>query len=66
MITVSGFADYAQAFDYYRNFKTENIVRNPTAVKMMTFVISNNNLKVLNNDKNPGRYQLFFMEKYLK
>ena len=33
---------------------------------MMTFIISNDNLKVLNKDKNPGRYQLFFMEKYLK
>jgi len=66
MITVSGFADYAQAFNYYNTFKTELFVRNPKGTKMMTFVISNNNLKVLNNDKNPGRYQLFFMEKYIK
>jgi tetratricopeptide (TPR) repeat protein len=66
MITVSGFPDYTQAFEYYDKFKTEKIVRNPAGVKMNTFLISDKNLKVLNNDKNPGRYQLFFIEKYLK
>jgi tetratricopeptide (TPR) repeat protein len=66
MITVSGFADYTQTFNYYNNFRTEQLVRNPNGTKMMTFIIDNNNLKVLNNDKNPGRYQLFFQEKYLK
>jgi len=66
MITVSGFRDYSQAYSYYSLFKPENQIRNPKAAKMMTFIISNENLKVLNNDKNPGRYQLFFMEKYLK
>jgi tetratricopeptide (TPR) repeat protein len=66
MITVSGFSDYTQTFDYYRTFKTDQIVRNPSGTKMTTFIISNNNLKSLNNDKNPERYLLFFMEKYLK
>jgi tetratricopeptide (TPR) repeat protein len=66
MITVSGFPDYSQAFSYYSTFKPENQVRNPKGAKMMTFIISNENLKVLNNDKNPGRYQLFFLEKYIK
>jgi tetratricopeptide (TPR) repeat protein len=66
MISVSGFSDYAQTLDYYSAFRTDKIVRNPSGTKMMTFIINNNNLKALNNDKNPGRYQLFFMEKYLK
>ena len=66
MITVSGFSDYSQALDYYNTFSTEKNVRNPSGTKMMTFIISNDNLKVLNNDKNPERYQLFFKEKYLK
>ena len=66
LITVSGFTDIAQAMDYYNAFKTEKYVRNPTGARMMTFIISNDNLKVLNDDKNPGRYQLFFKEKYLK
>ncbi|MEI8225419.1 MAG: tetratricopeptide repeat protein, partial [Bacteroidota bacterium] len=61
MISVSGFSDYAQTFDYYSAFRTDQIVRNPSGTKMMTFIISINNLKALNNDKNPGRYQLFFM-----
>ena len=66
MITVSGFQDYSQAFNYYTLFKPENQVRNPTGSKMMTFIISDSNLKVMNNDKNPGRYLIFFEEKYLK
>ncbi|TAL62914.1 MAG: tetratricopeptide repeat protein, partial [Bacteroidetes bacterium] len=66
MITVSGFSDYLQVFNYYNGFRTDKIVRNPTGAVMMTFIISNDNLKVLDNDKNPGRYQLFFMGKYLK
>jgi len=65
-IIVSGFSDYAQALNYYNTFKSEKFVRNPTAAKMMTFIISANNLKVLKNDKNPDRYLLFFKEKYLK
>jgi tetratricopeptide (TPR) repeat protein len=66
MITVSGFSDYTQTFDYYSAFRTDQIVRNSSGAKMMTFIISNDNLKTLNNDKNPGRYQLFFIENYLK
>jgi len=66
LITVSGFPDIAQAMDYYNAFKTEKFVRNPTGARMMTFIISNDNLKVLKDDKNPGRYQLFFKENYLK
>jgi len=66
LITVSGFSGFRQALDYYNSFKPEKVVRNPAGVKMMTFIISDENLKVLNNDKNPGRYQLFFKEKYLK
>jgi hypothetical protein len=65
-IIVSGFHDFAQAFDYYNSFKSEKSVRNPTGAKMMTFLISDSNLKVLKNDKDPGRYQLFFKDKYLK
>jgi tetratricopeptide (TPR) repeat protein len=66
MITVSGFADYAQASGYYNLFKPESYIRNAKGAKIMSFIISNENLKVLNSDKNPGRYQLFFIEKYLK
>lgn len=66
MITVSGFPDFMQAFDYYHDFSIEKFVRNPTGSKMMSFIISNDNLKVLKTDKNPGRYKLFFMEKYVK
>jgi tetratricopeptide (TPR) repeat protein len=66
MITVSGFADFAQAMAYFNSFKKETQVRNTKGAGMLTFVISNNNLKVLNKDKNPDRYQVFFKENYLK
>jgi tetratricopeptide (TPR) repeat protein len=66
LITVSGFPDFAKAIDYFNLFKTEKLVRNPKDAKIMTFVISDNNLKVLKNDKNPNRYQLFFRDKFLK
>jgi tetratricopeptide (TPR) repeat protein len=65
-ITVSGFADFSQAMDYFNAFKSERTVRNPSQARMMTFIINESNLKVLNSDKNPDRYQLFFKEKFVK
>ena len=66
MITVSGFPDYKTAFDYYNSFNAEKIVRNPKGSKIDISIISNENLKVLNNDKDPGRYKMFFIDNYLK
>ena len=65
MITVSGFQKFVQSMDYYKAFATEKIVRNPSASRIYAFIISNNNLKTLNTDKNPERYLLFFKENYL-
>jgi outer membrane protein assembly factor BamD (BamD/ComL family) len=65
-ITVSGFTGYKEALNYYNAFKTEKSVRNPTSAKMMTFIISAENMKVFKNDKDPGRYLFFFREKLLK
>jgi tetratricopeptide (TPR) repeat protein len=66
MITVSGFNNYRKALDYYNTFRIELNVRNPKGSKMMSFIIGTENLKALNTDKNPERYQLFFLEKYVK
>jgi hypothetical protein len=66
MITVSGFTGFGQSLEYYNNFQFEKLVRNPSASRMMSFIISNKNLNALNTDKNPERYLLFFREKYLK
>jgi tetratricopeptide (TPR) repeat protein len=66
LITVSGFTGYTEALNYYNAFKTEKSVRNPTNAKMITFIISADNIKVFKNDKDPGRYMLFFKEKYIK
>jgi tetratricopeptide (TPR) repeat protein len=66
MITVSGFPDYAQAMDYYNKFSAEKNIRNSSGKKMMTFIINMENLQILAKDGNPDRYQIFFMENYLK
>ena len=66
LITVSGFLNYSQALDYYNKFKTETLIRNSSGSVMYSFVIGGDNLKVLNEDKNPDRYLLFFKENYIK
>ena len=66
MIKVSGFEKYSDVMGYYKSFLIEKMVRNPSASKMYSFIINENNLRVLNEDKNPERYLLFFRENYLK
>ena len=66
IISVSGFRNYARAMEYYRSFQVDNMVRNPSASKMYSFIISNPNRKVLDNDKKPDRYLIFYNENYLK
>jgi predicted negative regulator of RcsB-dependent stress response/outer membrane protein assembly factor BamD (BamD/ComL family) len=66
LISVSGFQDYKTALDYYNGFLVEKYVRNISGSKMYSFVISNDNLNILKTDKNPERYNIFFIEKYLK
>ena len=65
MITVSGFADTPTAMEYYRSFRSDKIVRNPSGSPMMAFIIGKKNLETFVKDKNPERYRLFFNEKYL-
>jgi tetratricopeptide (TPR) repeat protein len=65
MINVSGFSNYKQALDYYNAFSIDKYIRNTSGTKMFTFLISSDNLNVLNKDKNPDRYLIFFKENYL-
>jgi outer membrane protein assembly factor BamD (BamD/ComL family) len=65
-IAVSGFPDFTQAMNYYLAFKPESLVRNTTGARMMTFIISADNLNAFSVDKNPERYLLFFKDNYLK
>jgi len=64
MITVSGFSDNKNAREYYNNFDPSRQVRNAGGARILTFLINSNNLKTLEEDKNPDRYSLFFNEKY--
>ena len=66
LIKVSGFADNKTAIDYFSNFNTGKIVRNPSGSVMMTFIIGTKNLETFEKDKNPERYRLFFNSNYLK
>ncbi|MGQ9620283.1 MAG: type IX secretion system periplasmic lipoprotein PorW/SprE [Bacteroidales bacterium] len=64
MITVSGFRDVKDALDYYRAFRTDREVRNPSGIKMITFVIGSKNIEALEKDMNPERYRIYFEENY--
>jgi tetratricopeptide (TPR) repeat protein len=65
MMTISGFTDNIAAMQYYKAFRSDQIVRNSMGAPMMTFIIGKKNLETLGKDKNPERYRLFFTEKYL-
>ena len=65
MINVSGFRNFSQAMKYYRSFRTDQLVRNPSGVRMFTYLISSDNLKLINKENNPERYLLFFRENYI-
>jgi tetratricopeptide (TPR) repeat protein len=64
-IIVSGFSDNSQAWEYYKSFKAEKVIRNTSGAQIMTFLINSNNAEKLEKDKNPERYYLFFNENYL-
>jgi hypothetical protein len=64
-ISVSGFTDNIQAWEYYNSFSPEKHIRNTAEAEIMAFLITNENLKKLEEDKNPQRYYLFFNENYL-
>lgn len=64
MITVSGFRNNNEAWKYFNLFDAAAIIRNIASVRYLTFLINNNNLKVLGEDKNPDRYYIFFRDKY--
>jgi tetratricopeptide (TPR) repeat protein len=66
MIKVSGFPRNSNAWNYYREFDAGKIIRNSSGIRMMSFLINENNLKALEKDRNPERYHLFFRENYLQ
>ena len=65
MLTVSGFQKTDEAMDYYRAFKTDGVIRNPSGSKIISFIIGKTNLAAFQKDKNTDRYVIFFREKYL-
>jgi len=64
MITVSGFKDLSEALEYYLGLRVESEVRNQTGAKMIRFLIGTKNMEALEKDKNPERYNVFFLENY--
>jgi hypothetical protein len=65
ILTVSGFARTEEAMEYYKSFRVDEIVRNQSSAKMITFIIGKTNLEAFLKDKDPQRYLIFFREKYL-
>lgn len=65
MLIVSGFLKMDEAMEYYGAFSTKEVIRNPSGSKIISFIIGKTNLEAFLKDKNPGRYLLFFKEKYL-
>ena len=66
IITVSGFASFSQAKDYYLKFESAKPVRNPAGLKLMTFIIGGENMTRFRQDRNPERYDIFFRENFMK
>ena len=66
IIMVAGFRDFNAALEYYNNFLAERLIRNISENRVYTFLISNQNLNTLKDDKNPERYSIFFKENILK
>ncbi|NMB52421.1 MAG: hypothetical protein GX999_08850, partial [Bacteroidales bacterium] len=64
MINVSGFRNFNQAMKYYNSFRT-NLIRNPSESRIFTYLISSDNLLLINKENNPERYLLFFRENYI-
>lgn len=64
MITVTGFRNFDEAVEYYLNLRVESEIRNQTGAKMIKFLIGTKNMEILEKDKNPERYHLFFLENY--
>jgi len=65
IITVTGFRNYDESFAYFDRFDVVKLVRNQSQSEMYSFIITEENLQILKNDRNPSRYRLFFIEKYL-
>jgi tetratricopeptide (TPR) repeat protein len=65
MLTVTGFSKTDEAMDYYRAFRSDEIIRNPNGSNITTFIIGKTNLEAFMKDKKPERYIIFFTEKYL-
>lgn len=66
IIKVTGFQGNGPAWEYYSASRDARFLRNPSGARIMTFLITAENLKVLETDRNPERYYIFFNENYLK
>ncbi len=65
-ITVGTFPGIDSAMEYYNIFRPDEILRNTGEAEILSFIISSSNYKSLMQDKDAGRYYLFFRENYLE
>ncbi|HSL85450.1 MAG TPA: hypothetical protein VK861_00785, partial [Bacteroidales bacterium] len=62
---VTGFTDNQIAWEYFNASRDARFLRNPSGARVMTFLINGENLSVLETDRNPERYFIFFNQNYL-
>ena len=65
-IAVGNFSNIDSAMAYYHNFNTRTVLDKAGDGEILTFIISSSNFDRFSEDKDAGRYSLFFREKYLK
>jgi hypothetical protein len=66
LLMVKGFADLQRVQGYYRTFVMEPGLMKNAMYKHTTFLISESNYTILNQDKNIEDYIEFFKKEYLK
>jgi len=65
-IAVGNFSNITSALAYYHNFKARTVLDKTGDGEILTFIISSSNFDRFSEDKDAGRYSLFFRENYLK
>lgn len=65
MITVGTFPGREEATAYMNSFDPALIFGNHTSSRVITFIITPDNMSILKKENDPEKYNLFFLENYL-
>ncbi|MCA1757195.1 MAG: hypothetical protein LC649_07045 [Bacteroidales bacterium] len=65
MITVGTFPGRDEATAYRESFDPAMIFGDHTSARVITFIITPDNINILKNENDPEKYNLFFLENYM-